>query len=468
MLCYRYRAFVLAALLPLAASCGSGSNAIGPQTQTEQAQSAQGGIRHSYAVSATDGTSATISIRSNTALPSSAIGFYSDLAATSRSPRLTTMHEKPTCPPVPAIRLRNPFPFPITIDIDSFKVTLHCTPENPLFGASFYQVVPQPQVVSPIKLGDATVDGRKLVFKAVVKDIVLAPLTTSQIAVLPEKSTSDVAFPVAPGSTTNLTANAPNLPSGLQFTYSSSSGVSTYSVGCFNAFTSTGMLDPALQGVPLVGIPSFFCHITPANGGSIQFGQTVTFDIVKPKPDRAVFEPDGAAQGFECTLDNSCNVPQFSVPATYDNFIAGNVQDLRSCVTAKESIDCNAVGNNPQGPPQSRVGDRENFHVLIADDPTYKPGTPAAPVPWDGVFHMTLQGPCTIETRAGSYNDAPPGYTDNAGFAIGPNAELDIKPTGSGTCSITATEDKRFITDYSDPQNPKPRSTTLSVTICKL
>lgn len=463
MRCYRSRALALAALLPLAASCSGGSSAVAPQTRAQQ-QSATAGAARTYDVSSADGSSATLVLRSNTALPASAIALHA--GESSDSTRLAPMKNRPACPPVPAIRLRNPFPFPISIDIDSFKVKLRCTPQSPLFGATFYQVVPQPKVVSPVKLGDATISGRELFFKSTVDEITLQPGITYQITVLPESSVSDVAFPVAPGSTTNLTANAPNLPSGLQFTYSTSSGTSTYSVACFNAFTSSGTLDPALHGVPLVGIPSFFCHITPANNGSITFGQTVSFDIVKAKPDRAVFEPDGLAQGFECTLNNSCNVPQFSVPATYQNFIAGNVQDLRLCVPAKEDVDCNGVGSNPQGGKRTSVSKHGDFQLLVADDPTYKPGTPAAPVPWDGIFRMSFSGPCKLNTGPDTPDgDQPPGYTDRQGTGIGPNAELDVTPTGSGTCSITATEDGRFITDYSDPQHPKPRSTTVSVSI---
>ncbi|HZZ66496.1 MAG TPA: hypothetical protein VFE17_13400, partial [Candidatus Baltobacteraceae bacterium] len=61
--------------------------------------------------------------------------------------------------------------------------------------------------------------------------------------------------------------------------------------------------------------------------------------------------------------------------------------------------------------------------------------------------------------------DAPPKYSDDNQTGVGPYAELDVTPTGTGTCSITAAEDMRYLIDDSNPLDPKPRSASVSVTL---
>ena len=436
----RFRTLAFGLLLPVLASCSGGSQQTSPAVQAPPPQT--------FTVGQEGSATASITLRTTSALPASALSLVSS-----------------SCSSTTAIKLFNPFPFPLTIHIDSFTVRLWCAPQSPLFGATFYQIRPQPDPLSPIKLGDASANGSTLTFNAVVKTLTLPPRTYSQITVLPETSTSEVAFPVVPGTTTNLTSSSTNLPSQLSFVYKNSSGAQMYTAACFNAFND-GVLAPALQGVPLVGIPSFYCHIATPNGAVVTFGQLVKFTIGTPKPDRSIFEPDGTAQGFACTLASDCNVPQFSVPSTYQNFIAGNVQDLRLCAPATANVDCNGVTGDTQGAAQTSVPAGREFQVLVADDSTYKPGTPSAPVPWDGLFRMQLSGPCALETTDDpDEGHEPPLYTDAQQTGVGPNAEFDVVTTGPGTCSITASEDGRYITDYTDPANPQPRSATLAVTV---
>jgi hypothetical protein len=229
---------------------------------------------------------------------------------------------------------------------------------------------------------------------------------------------------------------------------------------------------PALQGVPLVGDPSLYCHVDPGDS-TITFGQITTFAIGSPSPDASIFELDGTAQGFACTASSQCNVPSFTVP-TFQNFIAGNVKDLQLCVPARVNTDCNNVGGSASPPPSERiVSAGRDFQLLVADDPTYKPGSMTAPVPWDGLFRILVNGPCHLNTGPDHNNgDVPPspfpgqpGYSDSDQNGVGPYSEFDVSTTGKGTCTITATEDTKYITDYSDPQHPKPRSTTVSVSI---
>jgi len=343
-----------------------------------------------------------------------------------------------------------------------------------LFGATFTQIKPAPPVISPLKLGDAKVNGYSITFTPTTKSITLAPHTTYEILVLAEQSTSDVAFPVIPGATTNLTANAPDVISGttfngLTFSYPNASGASNYSAACFPAFTN-GQLAPFLQNVALVGTPSFYCQLNTPNNAPITFGQTVKFNILSPPPDRAIFEPDGAPQGFACSEPtnnaSSCNVPQFTIPTTYENFIVGNVQDLRICVPATPNVDCNGFGSDPQGGTRSYVKCcHGEFQVLVADDPTYKPPTSPSQ-PWDGLFRMAYtSGVCRASTEPDYNDDAPPGYTDIGQKGVGPAAEFDVTPLAPGTCTITVTEDPKYIIDDSNPSAPGPRSATVSVTI---
>lgn len=462
----RTRLIILGAAAALAfAGCAGGSEQqAGAGLQTSQA----GGGLHSYHVTR-PGVSADLRVRAEKALPDSSVRFHDDTArAGSHHAKLTAR----TCPSVPPIDISNPFPFPITLRIVSFTVRLPCTASG-LFGATFVQIKPVPAVISPSKIGDATASGYSLTFTPAVKSFTLAPKTSYQILVLAEQSTSDVAFPVVPSATTNLTANAPDIASlptfnGLNFSYPNASGTSNYSAACFPAFTN-GQLAPFLQNVPLVGHPAFYCQLTTPNNASLTLGQTVNFTVLSPPADRAVFQPDGTTQGFACSEPannaSSCNVPQFTIPTTYQNFIVGNVQDLRICVPATPGVDCNGFSTDPQGGTRSWVPCCRNFQLLVADDPTYKP--PTSPnQPWDGLFRMTYtQGVCKASTKPDNDNDGPPGYSDVGQTGVGPAAEFDVTPLAAGTCTVTVTEDPKYITDDSNPSAPVPRSASVSVTI---
>ena len=434
--------FLFATLVSLV-SCSGGSHSLPPASQPPA--SIDSGISHTYALTSR-GTGGKVTLRATTALPETAV----------------TMDSAWTCPTIPPIKILNPFPFPIMINIDTFTVMLPCSVSGKLFGATFYQIKPQAQMVSPTKLGDVMASGQTITFTSTVGNITLQPGITYQITILPEASTAEVAFPVAPGSTTNLTANATNVPSGLNFTYATASGGTTYSAACFNAFTD-GQLAPALQNVPLVGIPSFFCQITPANNAVLKFGQTVNFSIVQGKADRGVLIPDGIAQGFLCTLGDSCNLPGFSVPTTYQTFIASNVLDLAACVPATANTDCNNVPGLPQGGSRAVVPAGQQFQFFVADDPTYKPTAH-----WSGLLQVAAgpAGVCHVDTGPDDNNgDAPPGYSDDAQNGIGPDTEFDIDADGPGTCNLSATEDAKYITDYANPANPTPRSITIQVKV---
>jgi hypothetical protein len=454
------------------AGCGGGAQQAGAPLglQTNQASV---GAPHVYRVSSSGHVSGELAVRASRALPESSIRFR-HVKGPARSSGITRSNSLPSCPSIPPIDIFNPFPFAITIQIQSFTVNVPCTVTGMLFGASSFQINPQPAVVSPLKLGDATANGSTISFTPAVKTVTLQPHTTYEILVLQESSTSDVAFPVAPSSTTNLTANAPAITSGstfngLTFTYSTSSGSTFYSAACFEAFVN-GQLVPFLQNVPLVGTPSFYCQLSTPNNAAVTFGQTVNFNVLAPPPDRAIFEPDGNPQGFACGLPannaSSCNVPQFSVPTTYQNFIVGNVQDLRLCAPATPDVDCNNFDSDPQGGSRTSVPCCREFQLLVADDPTYKPPTSSVQ-PWDGLFRMSLTpGICELSTKPDNDNgDAPPGYSDDGQKGVGPAAEFDIQPLAPGTCTITATEDSRYIIDDSNPANPVPRSATVAITV---
>lgn len=465
----RTRLIILGAAAALAlAGCGGAGGTAQQQANAGLQTNQAGGVLHSYHVKSS-GLSADVEIRADKTLPDSSIHFHGDKAGKGSHHARST---PPACPSVPPIDISNPFPFPITVNLVSFTVTLPCTATG-LFGATFVQINPVPAVITPVKLGDATASGYSLTFTPAVTSFTLAPNTTYQILVLAEQSTSDVAFPVVPSATTNLTANAPNITSlptfnGLNVSYPNASGVSSYSSACFPAFTN-GQLAQFLQNIPLVGHPSFYCQITTPNNAPLTLGQTVNFTVLSPPADRAVFQPDGTTQGFACTAPannaSSCNVPQFTIPTTYQNFIVGNVQDLRICVPARPNVDCNGFGNNPQGGTRSSVPCCREFQLLVADDPTYAPPTSYLQ-PWDGLFRMVYTpGVCQASKRDNDNGKAPPGYSDDGQKGVGPAAEFDVRPLAAGTCTVTVSEDPKFILDDTNPNAPVPRSATVSVTI---
>jgi hypothetical protein len=419
---------------------------------------------HTYHV-ARSGVSVDLHVRANTVLPNSSIRFQ-------RSEKRARTTEQ-ACLSIPPIEIFNPRFVPITIGIPSFTVHLPCANTGMLFGATWTQIKPLPSVIAPLKIGDATAIRRAITFAPGVQSVTLAPRTRYELIILPEQSTSDVAFPVVPSATTNLTANATDVTSGttfngLTFSYPNASGASSYSAACFPAFVN-GQLASFLQNVALVGTPSFYCDLTTPFNAPVTFGQTVKFNVLSPPADRALFEPDGVPQGFACSApsnnSSSCNVPQFSIPTTYQNFIVGNVQDLRSCVPVTSGVDCNGFGTDRQGGARTNVPCCREFQLLVADDPTYKP--PASSLqPWDGLFRMTYTpGVCVASTGPDNDHDGPPGYSDSAQKGIGPAAEFDVALLASGTCTITVTEDSKYIIDDSNPSAPTPRSATITLTV---
>ncbi len=488
----RGRLIVSVVALSLAfAACGGGSGQLPPAVQAQGAAASAartavtqaapdtagptsslkvGAAATTYALPLSNGFSGTISLSSEKSPPNAELRIHASYAAVSTSPARSARGASPdarSCPPPPTISLTNPFPFPITIRLYGFTIHVPCTPAGALFGASFYQTAPQPTNVTSTKLGDATATGNVISFKPVVTSLTFPSNTTSAIAIRAETSTSEVALPVAPGSTTNLTSNAPNLPSVLSFQYTSSTGGTSYSSACFSAHDSNGALVPALQGVPIAGTPSIYCNIDPGTS-SITFGQTVKFFIAAPKPDASVFEFDGPSSAYLCSNASTaeCDTPSFNVP-TYQNLIVANAKSLVLCVPAVQNTDCNNVNDSASPPPSTQtVRAGQQFDLLVADDPTYAPGTANAPVPWSGLFTLTFSGQCRQDTGSDNNNgDTPPGYTDANQTGVGPYAEFDVDATGSGTCTITVNEDPKFITDYSNPANPTGRSTTLTLTV---
>lgn len=469
MIAIRMRLIILGAAMALTfAGCGGTEQQAGAGLQPNQPAN---GAQRTYHVIGS-GVSVDLGVRASKTLPDSSIRFQRAYVSGGRQRRARSSPPR-TCPSIPPIEIFNPFPFPITIHITSFEVRLPCLMSGTLFGASWTQINPTPSIISPVKLGDATASGYTITFTSTVKSVTLAPRTTYEILVLAETSTSDVAFPVVSSATTNLTANAPDVTSGttfngLTFSYPNTSGASNYSAACFPAFVN-GQLAPFLQGVAVVGTPSFYCQLTTPGNAPVTFGQTVKFNILSPPPDRALFQPDGTPQGFACSepVNNasSCNVPQFSIPTTYQNFIVGNVQDLRACVPATPGLDCNGFGTDRQGGRLSKSPCCKDFQLLVADDPTYKPPSSSLQ-PWDGLFRMAYtSGVCQPSPEVDDDNDGPPGYSDNGQKGIGPAAEFDVRPLAAGTCTVTVTEDPKYIIDDSNPSAPTPRSATVSITI---
>ena len=365
------------------------------------------------------------------------------------------------CPSVPVINIVNHSANAFVVDLQSFSIAFPCSVDKKLFGVSFFPLNPQPAIVRSLKLGDATGTGNTVTFAPTTTTFTVPPKSISGLAILTETSTAEVGLPVAPGSTSVLTSSNSHVPTDLSFFYPSGSGAPVYGSSCFNAFNGN-VLNPALHGVVLAGTPSFFCSIDPGNG-SITFGNLVKFEIGSPKPDASVLGLDGNPLNFACTsvAPAVCNTPTFTVSSTqFRNVVVGNAADLRLCVPVTENQDCNALTN----PAASRttVSAGSDFQLLVADDPTYRPNYGV----WSGYFVKSISGPCRFSTSPDNNNgDAPPGYDDNNQVGKGPFSEFDVTPTGTGTCTITMSEGPGYITDYSDPLHPKPRSASLAITI---
>ncbi len=360
------------------------------------------------------------------------------------------------------------------MDVEELHLNLPCDVNGALFGLSFFQIKPVPATVAAIKVSDATASGTTLVFRPQAEELTLATQSISDLVSAREQTTANVTLPVVPGVITQLTSNVSNVPSTLSFSYEKASGASMFGSACLLAHDANGTLAPALQGIPLVGTPSFFCHLDPGDS-TITFGQLVKFFISAPQPDASILGLDGPTRTFLCApgTTQQCNTPAFSIPEV-KNVVVGNVRDLKLCVPLEANTDCNDVNEMKPAPAATNsVPFGHSFQLLVADDPTYKPGTPTAPVPWDGLFRIHFSGPCELRRSPDNNNgDVPPspfpgqpGYSDADQTGIGPYAEFDIRPNARGICAITVSEDPAYITDDSNPANPTGRSASLTVTI---
>ncbi|MFN2460378.1 MAG: hypothetical protein ABR591_06805 [Candidatus Velthaea sp.] len=379
------------------------------------------------------------------------------------------------CPSIPLISLENTSTSDITMFVDSLTIDTPCSIQNTLFGTSSFQLQPQPALVQPLKIFDATGAASEVAFGQSPVLITLPASTTTAMAVLPEINKFEVALPVAPGSTTALTSNPASLssdvsttPTGLSFDYSTVQGGSIFSSSCFPVTDpQTGLTNPMLAGTPLVGRPSFFCHFNPGNA-TLVFGNVVKFFIGTPKPDVSVLGLDGPTTTFICgaaTTNTECDTSSFTIdntsPTAFQNVVVGNADDLRECVPATPNTDCNALTS--PAPATTSVPSNANFELLVADDPSYRPGAG----PWSGVFTAAIATPsvCAFVTSPSATIGTPPNYTLASPQGNGPNAEFVINPLKRGTCTISMSEDPKFINV--NPLNPTGRSVQLSVSIVK-
>jgi hypothetical protein len=74
-------------------------------------------------------------------------------------------------------------------------------------------------------------------------------------------------------------------------------------------------------------------------------------------------------------------------------------------------------------------------------------------------------GVCQASRRDVDNGNAPPGYSDDQQKGVGPAAEFDVRPLAAGTCTVTVSEDPKFILDDTNPNAPVPRSAAVSITI---
>ncbi len=441
-----------------------------------------------YSLPLSGGYHATISLHSNS-VPAGTkmlLGVQQpQMATVSRVHGFSRTHN---CPTTLTIPLFNPFGFPIVLGVDGFSLTLPCSVNGTLFGVSFYQVQPAPAIASSTKVGDITAVGRSITFSSDVATITLPPRTETALAIVPEGSTSEVAIPLAiSGGTAALTSNATVLPSpgpSLTLTYNSGGGNGAgsgtlFSSGCNPAFPTPNVIASPLAGVPILGIPQYYCALGTVNSTTVTFGTSnVTFSLASPLPDRSFIGLDGPGGEFTCGDPSggttACTTTAFAVP-TVQNVIVGNVQDMQSCLPVTAETNCNSNAGAPAPATTAAPGNSE-VDILVADDPTYRANTsPTCATPQIcGGFALSMTGPCSIDNGSDENGDVPSGYSDPGGPqenppvsggystsaifpAQGPFTEFDILTYGAGTCAITVTE-----TD--GPAQPL-RSTTLSLQV---
>ncbi len=468
------RLLAVSALVTLTmTSCGGGAPQTTPAQPDKPATAGDAGVPQSrsaavplspaggtFALPLGDGYRGGITVRANGVPAGSTMTLEADTATTTGG--LSTQ-ARPPCPNIPPIRLLNPFGFSLVIDIDAFEIDVPCNVNGKLFSVGVYQLKPRLNVLSVLKVGDAKGVGDDLQFTPTVKELTLPARSTEVLLISPESTTAGVPIPVVPGVTTVLTSGNTNVPTNLSFKFTSAQGGSFFTSSCDVAFHGE-TLNPQLQGVPLVGTPSFFCHLDPGNT-PVTFGAPINFYIGNPKPDASVLGLDGPSETFTCQQappTTTCGTPTFTISTTsaaaFQNVVVSNAEELGICVPVTDDTDCNRLVD--PAPSRTTVPFGQKFQMLVADDPTYRPNAG----PWDGNFRSSLSGPCRFaDTDAGP--DLP-GYSDAGQQGIGPKAEFDVIPTGSGVCTITMREDPRFITaDFSNPANPVGRTVQLSVTI---
>lgn len=390
---------------------------------------------------------ATLVLHASAAASGAAVTVSSDAAAGRGLQRALASR---TCPAIPAITLLNPFPFAITLVVDSLQLTLPCTVDGTLFGVTFLQVKPVPATIVPLKVGDVTASGRQISFAPQVTKLVLPPRTLSQLVIAAEESPAEVTLPIVPGgATTQLTSNVSNVPSDLSFTYQSASGGTSFGSACFPAFDANHTLAPALQGQPIVGKPSFYCTLDPGSA-TITFGSAVSFSISKPIPDASIISLDGPTSTFLCTgsSEQQCPYTSFTIPQ-FQNVIASNVQDLQACAPLSSGTDCS-------GTLRTSVSSGATFDAVVVDDPSYTASTPLHPVPWDGLLRAKTEGACSLTQPTGS---------DGIAYLPGPSVRFGVKANGTGSCRVLAWEDTAFIAYYAIPTAPKARTTAVDVVV---
>jgi len=509
------RSLLVVAVVAFAiAGCGGSSAPVAPTQGPAAAGGPAAGVRTvpavlsatktAYAIPLSGGYSATLSLHSAGAAPGTQIMLGVQQPQQSIVSRMHGFSHTHSCPTTLTIPLINPFRFPIVLNVDGFSLSLPCSVDGTLFGVSFYQLQPVPAVASSVKVGDITATGNSISFTSDVATITLPPRTETALTITPEGSTSEVALPLSSSGTAQLTSNAAStpVPSNLSLTYGSSGGGGTlFSSGCAPAFTEPNVIASPLAGVPILGIPQYYCTLGTVNSDTVVFGSSnVTFTIASPLPDLSFIGYDGPASQFPCNQPSggttTCTTPTFTVP-NVQNIIVGNALDLQICLPVVAETNCNSNADvfATPGPSLTTASAGIELDVLVADDPSYKPPSPAGPpgyvsscVPAPpaicGSFTITTSGTadpsaptgivCAVDNGGDENGDSPANYTDPGGPqelpavsggnsnsalfpGVGPFAEFDIDTFGPGTCTITVTE-------ADGPAQPF-RSASLSVTL---
>jgi hypothetical protein len=492
---------------PVAPTQGPPAAGDGLTSAVHTVPAALSATKTAYAIPMSGGYTASLSLHSAGATPGTKILLGVQQPQTSIVSRMHGFSRTHNCPTTVTIPLINPFRFAITLNVDGFSLTLPCSVNGTLFGVSFYQLQPMPPITSSLKVGDITAVGNSISFSSDVATITLPPRTETALTIAPEGSTSEVALPLANSGTALLTSNAQTTPgpSTLALTYGSvGGGGSLFSSGCAPAFpdpSHPNVIASPLAGVPILGIPQYFCTLGTVNSDTVAFGPSnVTFTIASPLPDLSFIGYDGPTSQFPCNQPSgsttTCITPTFTVP-TVQNIIVGNALDLQICLPIVAETNCNSNADvfATPGPSLTTATAGTELDVLVADDPSYKPPSPAGPpaflsscVPAPpaicGSFKITTSGTadpsaptglvCAVDNGSDENGDSPNNYTDPGGPqelpavsggnsnsaifpGVGPFSEIDIDTFGPGTCTVTVTE-------VDGPAQPF-RSASLSVTL---